>query len=111
MAGAEPLYDQADMNTVIQIAFKTSTPPPDFTSNATGHTLNTVGMVCPTRTSKLGNAVFIVVLQDCKICGKNQYHIPANCLEAPQNEAIKTKVKVNWAAEKVLEEAQASATK
>ena len=88
---------------------KTATPPPGFAANATGHTLNTAGIACPTRTSKLGNKVFVTP-QDCNICGKNQYHIPANCLEAPQNAALKVKVKAKWAAAKALKEAQAAAT-
>ena len=75
----------------------------------TGNTLNTAGITCPTITSKLGKTVFVTP-QDCNICGKNQYHIPANCLEAPQNAAIKAKVKAKWAAEKALKEAQAAAT-
>ena len=89
---------------------KATTPPPGFAANATGHTLNTAGIACPTRTSKAGNVVF-VTSQDCNICGKNQYHIPANCLEAPQNAALKVKMAAKWAAEKALKEAQAAATK
>ena len=89
---------------------RTTTPPPGFAANATGHTLNSAGVACPTRTSKTGNVVF-VTSQECSIYGKNQYHIPANCLEAPQNAAIKARVAVRWAAEKVLKAAQVAATK
>jgi hypothetical protein len=89
---------------------KATTPPPGFAANATGHTLNTAGIACPTRTSKAGNVVF-VTSQDCNICGRHQYHIPANCLEAPQNAALKVKMAAKWAAEKALKEAQAAATK
>ena len=92
----------------------TVTPPPGFTAqgaaNTTGHTVNTAGVACPTRKSKLGNTVFVVP-QDCSICGKTQYHIPANCLDASQNAALKVKMKAKWTAEKAVKAAQSAATK
>ena len=39
---------------------RTVTPPPGFTANAMGHTVNTTGVACSTRTSKLRNTVFVV---------------------------------------------------
>ena len=58
----------------------------------------------------MGNTVFVVPL-DCSICGKAQYHIQANCLEAPQNAALKAKAKVKRAAEKAVKAAQGDITK
>ena len=117
-AQAKAIAELTAMNAILVAALaaveakrpKTATPPPGFTANAMGYTLNTAGVAYPTRTSKLDNTVFVVP-QDCNICSKIQYHIPANCLEAPQNAAIKAKVKAKWAAEKALKEAQAAATK
>ena len=117
-AQAKAIAELTATNTILVAALtaaknkptRTITPLPGSATNTTSHTLNSAGITCLTRTPKAGNVVF-VTSQDCSICGKNQYHIPANCLKAPQNAAIKARVAAKWAAEKALKEAQAAATK
>jgi hypothetical protein len=95
---------------------RTVTSPPGFTAqgaattNTTGHMVNTAGVTYPTRKPKLGNTEFVVP-QDCSVCNKTQYHIPANCLDAPQNTALKAKVKAKCAEDKAVKAARVAVTK
>jgi hypothetical protein len=94
---------------------RTVTPPPGFaapatgTTNTTGHAVNTAGVACPTK--KFKGMTSWVVPQHCTICGKaDQWHIPANCLEAPQNATLKAKILARRAADKAVKAAQKEAT-
>ena len=62
------------------------TPPPGFPPEPpeTLHIVNTAGAACPAKLSKKGQWNF-VEKQHCSICGRNGYHIPADCFARPEN--------------------------
>ena len=70
---------------------RNTNPPPGFAADAnmTGHSLNALGVSCPTKKFNSNSRSNFVTKQFCKTCNNMVHHIPANCPELPGNEAIK----------------------
>ena len=86
-------------------------PPPGLTTptlpapaaSTSGHVLNSAGIACPAVLKHWGKWYFVNT-QDCKTCGKSTTHVPANCLELPENAEQKKKVEASNARYKARKE-------
>ena len=79
-------------------------PPPGYSGTgtaATGHAVNTAGVVFPTRIGiRIGNVIFTRP-HACSTCGLPKvYHLPKDCMELPENAGRKAAMKAQATAQK-----------